>query len=149
MTAFVSSIEIDRSPEEVFAYISDPTRFPEWQGDVVSVRLEGDGPPAVGTRFTTVRRIGPREQSMTQEITASSAPHTWSVRGVDGPLRPSSTITIEPLAGGSASRVRFTLDFEGHGVGVPLVPLVRRMAEKAAPASYRMLKNRLEGGGPS
>ena len=39
----------------------------------------------------------------------------------------------------------FTLDFEGHGVGVVLVPLVRRQAAKGAPFSYARLKNLLEG----
>ena len=39
------------------------------------------------------------------------------------------------------------LDFEGHGIGKPLVPAVRRQARKAAPRSYRNLKERLERGG--
>jgi hypothetical protein len=38
----------------------------------------------------------------------------------------------------------FALDFEGHGLGVPLVPMVRRLAAKGAPASYRRLKELLE-----
>lgn len=55
-------------------------------------------------------------------------------------------ITVEPLDDGARSRVTFALDFEGHGIGVPLVPMVRRMAAKGAPASYRNLKERLERG---
>jgi hypothetical protein len=43
--------------------------------------------------------------------------------------------------------VTFTLDFEGHGLGVPLVPVVRRQAEKAAPTSYANLKKLLERDG--
>ena len=31
MSPIVSTIEIDRPPEEVFAYATDPTRFAEWQ----------------------------------------------------------------------------------------------------------------------
>jgi hypothetical protein len=42
--------------------------------------------------------------------------------------------------------VTFILDFEGHGAGVPLTPIVRRMAAKGAPTSYRNLKVRLEIG---
>lgn len=53
---------------------------------------------------------------------------------------------MEPLEGGRSSRVTFTLDFEGHGVGVPLVPMVRGMAAKGPPLSYRNLKARLENG---
>jgi hypothetical protein len=40
--------------------------------------------------------------------------------------------------------VTFTLDITGHGIGVPLVPLVRRQAQKGAPGSYRRLKEILE-----
>lgn len=37
MSALTSTIEIARPHEEVFAYVTDPTRFPEWQSDVVRV----------------------------------------------------------------------------------------------------------------
>ena len=43
MSAFVSSIEIDRAPADVFAYVTDPARFSEWQDDVVSVRMDMAG----------------------------------------------------------------------------------------------------------
>jgi uncharacterized protein YndB with AHSA1/START domain len=147
MPPIVSSIEVARPPDEVFAYSTDPSRFAEWQPDVVRVRVEGGGGPlGVGARFTTTRRIGGVERTMTQEVTDSRPPVSWAVRGVDGPIRPSASITVEPLDGGTRSRVTFTLDFEGHGIGRPLVPAVRRQAARAAPVSYRNLKERLEGG---
>jgi uncharacterized protein YndB with AHSA1/START domain len=144
MSPIVSSIEISRSPDEVFAYITDPARFTEWQDDVVSVRLAGGGPPTVGSRFTTVRRIGRTQRTMTQEITKIDPPSSWAVHAVDGPIRPHVNITVEPLSDGTRSRVTFALDFEGHGFGELLVPMVRRMASKGAPRSYRNLKERLE-----
>ena len=146
MPPIVSSIEIARPPDEVFAYATDPSRFAEWQRDVVRVRVEGDGPPGVGSRFTTTRRVGGTERTMTQEVTECRAPASWAVRGVDGPIRPNATVSVEPLDGGARSRVTFTLDFEGHGIGRPLLPAVRRQTQKAAPVSYRNLKARLEGG---
>src|SRR5205814_1883616 len=146
MPPAVSTIEIARPPDVVFAYATDPARFAEWQDDVVSVRMAEDRPPGVGTRFTTIRRIGPAERTMTQEITAADPPRRWAARGVDGPIRPSASVAVEPLDGGTRSRVTFTLDFEGHGIGVPLLPLVRRQAHKGAPISYQNLKKRLESG---
>ena len=146
MSPIVSSIEIARPPDEVFAYSTDPSRFAEWQHDVVAVRIDGDLPPTVGSRFTTTRRIGGVERTMTQEVTEHSPPRSWAAHGVDGPIRPSAGITVEGLDGGTRSRVTFTLDFEGHGIGRPLLPAVRRQATKAAPVSYRNLKERLEHG---
>jgi uncharacterized protein YndB with AHSA1/START domain len=146
MPPIVSSIEIARPPEEVFSYVTDPSRFAEWQHDVVSVRMEGGRPPGVGSRFTTTRRIGGTERTMTQEITEIDAPRSWAAHGVDGPIRPNAGITVEPVNDGARSRVTFALDFEGHGIGKPLVPVIRRQAMKVAPTSYRNLKDRLEGG---
>jgi uncharacterized protein YndB with AHSA1/START domain len=147
MAPIVSSIEVARPPDEVFAYSTDPSRFAEWQPDVVRVRVEGGRAPGVGARFTTTRRIGGVERTMTQEVTELRPGRRWAVRGVDGPIRPSASIAVEPLDGGARSRVTFTLDFEGHGVGRPLVPAVRRQARAAAPRSYRNLKDRLERAG--
>jgi uncharacterized protein YndB with AHSA1/START domain len=146
MPPIVSSIDIARPPDEVFSYVCDPARFPEWQHDVVRVRLEGGRPGGVGARFTTTRRIGGVERTMTQEVTELRPPRSWAVHGVDGPIRPSATVTVVPLDGGAGSRVTFALDFEGHGIGRPLLPAVRRQAQKAAPVSYRNLKQRLERG---
>jgi uncharacterized protein YndB with AHSA1/START domain len=143
MSPIVSTIEIARPPEEVYAYATDPSRFAEWQTDVVSVRLEGP-PLTVGTRYATTRRIGATQRSMIQEVVEVVPDRRWAVRGVDGPIRPSASITVEALDGGTRSRVTFSLDFEGHGIGVPMVPLVRRMAARGAPLSYRNFKERLE-----
>jgi uncharacterized protein YndB with AHSA1/START domain len=147
MPPIVSNVEIARPPDEVYAYVTDPSRFPEWQHDVVRVRVEPGRPPGVGSRFTTVRRIGRVEQTTTQEVTAADPPRSWAVRGVDGPFRPNAAVTVAPLDGGAGSRVTFALDFEGQGIG-RLLPLevIRRMAAKGAPRSYRNLRERLERG---
>jgi uncharacterized protein YndB with AHSA1/START domain len=141
MSALVSTIEIDRPPAQVFAYATDPERFPEWQRDVTGVRVEGQ------SRFVTTRRFARAERTMTQEVVRNDPPRTWAARGLDGPIRPSASITVEPLDDGQRSRVTFTLQFEGHGLGVALLPLVRRQAENGAPVSYRNLKQLLESRG--
>jgi hypothetical protein len=109
--------------------------------------MEGGRPPSAGTRFTTTRRIGRVEQTTTQEITELSPPRSWVCHGVEGPFRPSAGITVEPLDDGTRSRITIALDFEGRGIG-RLLPLdvIRRMAAKTAPRSYRNLKERLERG---
>jgi uncharacterized protein YndB with AHSA1/START domain len=140
----VSTIDIAVPPDEVFAYATDPMTFPEWQFDVVRVRMDSGDGATVGSRFATVRRIGGAERTMTQEITDVAAPHRWAARGVDGPVRPRATVAVETLPDGAGSRATFTLDFEGRGLGDLLLPVVRRMAAKGAPVSYRRLKELLE-----
>jgi uncharacterized protein YndB with AHSA1/START domain len=147
MAPIVSSTEIARPPEEVFAYVADPSRLTEWQESAVSARLEGGRPPAEGSKAITTRRMGPREQAMTMEMTDFSPPTRWAVRGIDGPVRGIVNGTVEPLDGGARSRVTIELDFEGHGLGKLLVPLVaRRQAEREMPRNMRNLKEQLESG---
>ena len=147
MAPIVSTIDIECPPEEVFAYVTDPSRFPEWQLDVVKTRLAGTGPRGVGSRFTTTRRIGGAERTMTQEIIEIDEPRRWAARGVGGPLRVQADITVEPLGNGTQSRVTFALDFAGRGLGNLLTPVIRKMTAKQAPSSYQNLKQQLESGG--
>lgn len=145
MSPIVSTVEIARPPQDVFAYVTDPSRFGEWQEGVVSGDLEGDGPPALGSRCTTTRLIGGRERTSTAEITALDPPRGWSVRGIDGPVRADVDVSIEPLDDRSGSRVTITLEFRGHGLGLVIVPLlVRRQAAQEVPRSCATLKRRLE-----
>lgn len=144
MQPIVSTIEIARPPEDVFSYVTDPSRFAEWQKGVIRGGSEG-GPPAVGTRCTTTRAIGGSERTATQEITEITPPKSWSVRGIDGPVRADVDVNVEPLDGGARSRVTITLDFHGHGIGKLLVPLfVHRDATKEVPKSCVKLKELLE-----
>ena len=54
-------------------------------------------------------------------------------------------MTVEPLADNTRSRITVVMDFEAHGIGKLLVPLiVRRQAGKRAPQSYQHLKEQLE-----
>jgi carbon monoxide dehydrogenase subunit G len=141
MEPIVSTIEIDRPPDEVFAVATDPTRFPDWQKDVVSVEMEGKG---VGAQFTTTRRIGPAKQMIVQEITQADPPRHWAARGIGGYILANGTITIDPLDEGRRSRVTISLDFDARGPARAFLPMVVAMTRSAAPKSYRHLKELLE-----
>jgi uncharacterized protein YndB with AHSA1/START domain len=145
MAAIEESVEISRRPEDVFAYVTDPSRLSEWQETVIRAGVEGGGSPTVGSRVTQTRRIGRSERTMTAEVTEHSPPRRWAFRGIDGPIRAIAQGTVEPLDEGARSRLTIELDFEGHGLGKLLVPLVvRRQARAELPKNERNLKERLE-----
>ena len=147
MAEIVESIDISRRPGDVFAYAADFSRFPDWQGGVVSARREGDGPLAVGSRAIVTRQAGRRELARTEEITELNPPRTWAVHGGGGPLIAIAKVTIEPLDAGHRSRVTMALDFKAHGIGRLLLPLVvRRQARKQLPKNQQRLKEVLERG---
>jgi hypothetical protein len=144
MTATTVSVDVDRPADEVFAYAIDPTRFHEWQDGVVAGRMDGQGLPQVGHHCVTTRRIGGDERASTSEVVRIDPPHAWSVRGIDGPIRASVDLDVESLTE-DRSRLTIRVDFQGHGIGKVLVPLmVQRQAAKEMPANVRELKARLE-----
>jgi uncharacterized protein YndB with AHSA1/START domain len=139
-----ASAEVARSAEEVFAYVTDPSTMSEWQQGCVRGRLDG-APTGVGSKCTTVRKIGGREREVVTEITEYDPPRRWADRGISGPIRAIVGVTVEPLASGSGSRLTIELDFTGHGMGRLLVPLVvRRQAAREMPENMRRLKQRLD-----
>jgi uncharacterized protein YndB with AHSA1/START domain len=145
MASIIHSIEIARSPQDVFAYLDQVERHAEWQDQLVSAKADTDGPTRVGTRVTETRKVPGGNREMTYEVTAHDPPRTSSFRGVDGPVRSVGTVTVEP-AGEGGSRVTIDLAFEGHGIGKLLLPMVRRDARKAVPENQAKLKQRLEAG---
>jgi hypothetical protein len=86
----------------------------------------------------------PRTLTGTEEITEMNPPKTWAVRGVGGSLAATAKGTIEPLDDGQRSRVTIALEFEAHGIGKLLLPLVRRQARKQLPRNEQHLKEMLE-----
>jgi uncharacterized protein YndB with AHSA1/START domain len=144
MSAITTSTEVSRPAAEVFAYATDPSRFHEWQKGVVEGHMDATGPQNVGDRCVTTRRVGFANRLATAEITHIDPPRTWGVRGVDGPVRATVELVVEWLAT-DRSRLTISVDFEGHGVGRLLVPLVVcRQARREMPENVAALKQHLE-----
>ncbi|MCJ1681378.1 SRPBCC family protein [Streptomyces sp. APSN-46.1] len=148
MSAIRESIDISRSPAEVYAYMTDPRHLPEWQDSAVAARRLDDAPLHVGSKVAVTRLIGKREFPMTMEVMELDPPRSWRMHGIDGPVRGDVRGTIEPLDDGARSRVTLDLDFEGHGMGRALVPLVvKPFARKEMPKNEEKLKHLLEHSG--
>jgi uncharacterized protein YndB with AHSA1/START domain len=140
-----NSIDVDQPPDTTFAYVTDPGHFADWQKGVTSGHMDEPGPVTLGSRCLTVRRIGFAERPIAAVVTSVDPPHTWSVRGTDGPIRSEVTVTVDPLDGGRRSRVTIELEFTGHGIGTILVPLfVRPQARAEMRSNMQQLKQRLE-----
>lgn len=149
MGVAAESIDISRSPDDVFWYATDSAAFPNWQGNVVSARRGGEGALVTGSRAVVTRRVGPRRVRATETITELTPPKTWEVRSSGGlPVTAIANGKVEPLDGGNRSRVTITLDFEGHGIGKLLIPLVISwQARRQLPQNAAKLREVLERGG--
>ena len=146
MASIVDTVEIAKSPQEVFAYLDDLRRHGEWQTQIESVEVLTDGPTRVGTRAVDTRRVPGGRQKITYEITEHDPPRKASFSGLDGPVRPVGTVRVEPVGDGSRSRVTLEFDLEGHGFGKLIAPLARLDARRHIPKDQARLKERLEQG---
>ena len=139
---------VDRPAAGVFAYATDPARFREWQQGVIDGHLDQPGPARVGAKCLTSRRIGGANRAVTSELTHIDAPRAWGLRGIDGPIRATVDVAVEPLTE-TSSRLTIAVGFDGHGIGKLLVPLiVRRQAQKEMPANVEALKRHVEAQQP-
>jgi Polyketide cyclase / dehydrase and lipid transport len=78
------SVDIARAPEDVFAYLSDPSKLASWQ-DVEHIEQLTPGPVTVGTRFREVHRaMGRRRVELTEVVTFEPG-RRFEVRVVEGP----------------------------------------------------------------
>jgi uncharacterized protein YndB with AHSA1/START domain len=146
MAPIVHSVEIDRSPDDVWAYLAQLDRHSEWQGQVEVSELVTEKPARLGTQARHVRNVPGGKRTITFEITEFEPPRRMSFKGIDGPIRVIGHVDIEPLDEGARSRVKLDMDFEGHGFGKLLLPFVRRDARKHVPLDQATLKDRLESG---
>ncbi len=144
MPATVHTIEIARTPDDVFAYSVDVERRREWQSTVQEIKAENGEPMHIGSRARETRRVTGGPRSFTWEITSYDPPRSWGFRGTDGPVRPHGTMRFTPIAGGARTKVEFEIGFHGRGAGVIFALLAKRDSRKQVPRELDQLRQRLE-----
>jgi carbon monoxide dehydrogenase subunit G len=131
-------LEIERPPEDVYAFLSEPENLPRWQSEVLEVRRESD------TRFREVRTFVGRRIESTLEVTAAEPGREFSLRSASGPVRFSVRHLLEP-AGEGRTRLRVVGETEGAGGLFKLGGrLLRRAAERRFHEDFARLKAILE-----
>jgi uncharacterized protein YndB with AHSA1/START domain len=134
------SIVIDKPVEQVFAYVTDGSNAPKWQGGLEAV--EGQASP-VGAQYTEVRKFMGREMRSVLEVTAFE-PHTrWGVKVVKGPVPYEVTVQLEP----QDHSTRMTTRIVGEPTGFFKVAegMVKGQLEKSIEEDNQRLKGILEG----
>lgn len=147
-TVFTQRFGDFKQPEHnlLRAPIAETVFEPHVGGNVVDGHIN-TGQPQVGDHCLTTRRSGGKNRSSTSTVTHFNPARTWGVDGIDGPIRATVDLTVEPLTE-TLSRLTIAVDFEGHAIGkVPVPLLVRREAQKEIPANLARLNEYLETAG--
>jgi carbon monoxide dehydrogenase subunit G len=130
------TVEIARTPEEVFDYLVDVSNLPAWQSGVHAARREGD-------RIHESRHLLGRELSTTLAIDEEERPRVFAIRALDSPVPFSVRHELEPDASGGT---RLTVVGEGDAGMLPgfAAGIMARRAEKQFRKDFERLKRLLE-----
>jgi carbon monoxide dehydrogenase subunit G len=126
------SIDVARTPEDVFAYLTDVSNLPAWQAGVKSARMH-DG------RIEESRILLGQELQTTVEIVERDVPRLFTLRVLGGPIRVTIRHELQPANGGT----RLTVTADGHVPGFA-AGLLARAAEKQLRKDFEKLKQILE-----
>ena len=126
------TIEIARTPEDVFAYLTDVSKVPAWQSGVKSSTLR-DG------RIEESRSLFGKEVHSTLEIVEREKPRLFTLRAVGGPVPFSVRHELEAADGGTRLTVTAEGDVPGFAAG-----LLAKGAERQFRKDFERLKQILE-----
>ncbi len=137
-----TQVDVGKPPAQVFSYLCDVERQPEWQPDIRSCRWDAPGPVAVGKTARQVLRLFGKEREATLTV---------DVHEPDRAIRFAKTIPfpirfgwrLEPT-GPSATRVTYQAEAEPAGIFRLLSPLLAPGIRKTIERESLVIKERVE-----
>jgi carbon monoxide dehydrogenase subunit G len=137
------SFRLSKPPAEVFPYLSDLERAPEWVPDLVSVSKLTEGPLGIGTRYSEVVNLGAKMGTVHLEVTHYEPDRLFAHKGVGGPMEFTGRFTLEPQ--GDGTLVTHTYAVQLNGMARLMAPLIKDRVRKLAEAGIQNLQRALDG----
>jgi carbon monoxide dehydrogenase subunit G len=138
---------IDRSVNDVFAYITEIGRFPEWSTVVQEATITSAGSLGVGSTFRTTAHFLGRRFQTDNVVTVYEPPHVFAGKVTSGPVQYEVTTTLQPEDGGT--HVTWAIEGEAAGFFRVAEPLLARLGRRQIEAQVGTLKDLLEADGPA
>jgi len=142
MAKVVSSVQINRPIEDVYAYATTVDTLPQWLGAVQEVEQLTDGPLRVGTQIRAVGKMLGRRLVTLVEVTALEPGVKFAFTGVMGPFTAHSSYTFASVAGGT--KVTDAAESAQSGLFRLFDPLMGPMMRRQFEVNLAALKDRLE-----
>jgi carbon monoxide dehydrogenase subunit G len=147
--SFETSIRIARPNEQVFAFVSDPIQFPQWNSAVQAVRhtsavrgpSRGTGEP--GSTYSMERELPSGRVENGLEVFVREQPTEFGIRTTSGPTP--FVYDYGFASDGEDTIVHLDASVELAGVAGVLGPLAARAVRRGVDANFAALKRRLEG----
>ncbi|HUG08004.1 MAG TPA: SRPBCC family protein [Acidimicrobiia bacterium] len=113
MPAVEESIIIERSPEAVFRFTTDPRNVPRYSRNIVGYEKLEKGPLQVGARVSGTVRVAGRRIDFVYEVIQFDPPEHFVSKTVESPIPFRVTQHYEPTANGT--RLDWLTESDGFG----------------------------------
>jgi uncharacterized membrane protein len=137
------TVEVKREAQEVFDYLIDVERLPEWQASAVESRAEG--PLAEGVRIEERRRVLGREIENELEVVAFEPPGRLTLKALRGPVR--FTVDHRLVENGDSTLVHVVAEGKPGRFMKLAEPLLARTAEEELRRDFERMKEIVESRG--
>jgi carbon monoxide dehydrogenase subunit G len=142
MFRFELSVDVARPLHEVWEYLTDPERVPEWQSSAESSKKITDGPMGVGTHLRDERRFMGRRATSEVEVTEYEPERLLTLHGLSGPVR--FTVRHRLSENGNGTRLDVDAEADPGGLGRFVRPMIERAAAHEFRGDFNRLKQNLE-----
>ncbi len=137
-----TSVIVNRSSEEVFAYVSNFENNPLWQSGMVEATFTSDGPLDVGSTYAQVATFLGRRVESTFEVIDFEPGRLVKATSTAGSFPITFTRIAEPLNGGT--KVSAIIEGDSTGFYKLAEPLMKRLVQRSVDRDYARLKTVLE-----
>jgi uncharacterized protein YndB with AHSA1/START domain len=141
---FGATVVIDRPIDQVFAFLADGENDPKFSSRVLEIAKTTDGPPGVGTVYSSTVKDAGMKTKREFELTEFEAPARirWAETSKNLVTATEGGYDLAPA--GKGTSVTFFNVLEGHGPGVLFAGLALRSARKSADAFAQAIKAAVE-----
>jgi uncharacterized protein YndB with AHSA1/START domain len=143
MIEIVAEVEIDRAPDEVFAFLADMSNNPSWQKGMRECRWTSEPRLRTGSTYDHVARFLGKQIVSSFEVTELDPGHRIRIRTTGGTMPIDVTREVDPIGGGR-SMVHAVVTRDPTGVFRLAAPIMRWLVRSSVAADYKRLNALLE-----
>lgn len=144
MIEVIVTIDVDRPPDEVFAYWADWTNNPNWQSGMERCTWTSEPPLRVGSTYDQEARFLGRPIRSSFEVVEYHPERRIRIRTTRSTIPLDITREVVPRPEGGTT-LHATIRGEPRGLLRLLGPLTQRMVERNVRADYARLQALLDG----
>lgn len=144
MRAYTYSVHVDRTPEQVWSFLTDLSQAPRWRTMFRSMEVVGGGPLRMGAELRVAMEAMGKIAERTITTTAFDPPRRWVTRSASNGMSGDFEYLVAPEETGA--RVTATCDLHAHRfLALIFLPMIARQERRARVNQLEIFKRLCEG----